>query len=156
MQASHRVLCLTAFLQTTILTAGLITFRSNYLLGVGLMLSAKEVERIAGGFWNGHQYESQFVWSDVCRLQCSQCYETNCRCCEIVGGEHTRYQKFGIEIEMTGLSREKAAQLPLGILGRRRGMWEGAMILIRLLTGRAAHGNLYGIPASVANQELEA
>ncbi len=43
-------LCLTAFLQTTILTAGLITFRSNYLLGVGLMLSAKEVERIAEAF----------------------------------------------------------------------------------------------------------
>lgn len=43
-------LCLTAFLQTTILTAGLITFRSNYLLGLGLMLSAKEVERIAEAF----------------------------------------------------------------------------------------------------------
>ena len=43
-------LCLTAFLQTTILLAGLITFRSNYLLGLGLMLSAKEVERIAEAF----------------------------------------------------------------------------------------------------------
>lgn len=72
-----------------------------------------------GGFWNGHQCESQFVWSDVCRLQCSQCYETNRRCCEIVGGEHTRYQKFGIEIEMTGLTREKAAP------GCRLVFWNG-------------------------------
>ncbi len=43
-------LCLTAFLQTTILVAGLLTFRSNQLLGIGLMLSAKEVERIAEAF----------------------------------------------------------------------------------------------------------
>jgi len=43
-------LCLTAFLQTTILVAGLITWQSNFLLGIGLMLSASEVERIAGMF----------------------------------------------------------------------------------------------------------
>lgn len=43
-------LCLTAFLQTTILVAGLLTFRSNQLLGIGLMLSAKEVDRIAETF----------------------------------------------------------------------------------------------------------
>jgi hypothetical protein len=43
-------LCLTAFLQTTILVAGLITWQSNFLLGIGLMLSAAEVERIAGIF----------------------------------------------------------------------------------------------------------
>lgn len=43
-------LCLTAFLQTTILVAGLITFKTNFLLGVGLMMAAKEVERIAGMF----------------------------------------------------------------------------------------------------------
>jgi hypothetical protein len=43
-------LCLTAFLQTTILIAGLITWQSNFLLGIGLMLSAAEVERIAGMF----------------------------------------------------------------------------------------------------------
>lgn len=43
-------LCLTAFLQTTILVAGLLTFRTNQLLGIGLMLSAKEVERIAEAF----------------------------------------------------------------------------------------------------------
>ena len=41
-------LCLTAFLQTTILVAGLLTFRSNQLLGIGLMLSAKEVEQLSG------------------------------------------------------------------------------------------------------------
>lgn len=43
-------LCLTAFLQTTILVAGLLTFRSNQLLGIGLMLSAKEVDRIAEAY----------------------------------------------------------------------------------------------------------
>jgi len=43
-------LCLTAFLQTVILIAGLITFNANMLLGIGLMLSATEVPRIAGHF----------------------------------------------------------------------------------------------------------
>ena len=43
-------LCMTAFLQTSILVAGLLTFRSNQLLGIGLMLSANEVERIAEAF----------------------------------------------------------------------------------------------------------
>lgn len=43
-------LCLTAFLQTIILTAGLITFNDNMILGVGLMLSSSEVPRIAGSF----------------------------------------------------------------------------------------------------------
>ena len=43
-------LCLTAFLQATILIAGLMVFRENALLGLGLMLSASEVPRIAGAF----------------------------------------------------------------------------------------------------------
>jgi len=43
-------LCLTAFLQATILTAGLLAFREHLLLGLGLMLSAGEVPRIAGTF----------------------------------------------------------------------------------------------------------
>ena len=43
-------LCLTAFLQATILVAGLMAFNSNALLGLGLMLSAGEVPRIAGAF----------------------------------------------------------------------------------------------------------
>ncbi len=43
-------LCLTAFLQSTILVAGLMAFRENALLGLGLMLSAGEVPRIAGTF----------------------------------------------------------------------------------------------------------
>ncbi len=43
-------LCLTAFLQATILVAGLMVFRTNALLGLGLMLSAGEVPRIAGTF----------------------------------------------------------------------------------------------------------
>ena len=43
-------LCLTAFLQATILVAGLMVFNNNALLGLGLMLSAGEVPRIAGIF----------------------------------------------------------------------------------------------------------
>lgn len=43
-------LCLTAFLQATLLVAGLMVFRENALLGLGLMLSAGEVPRIAGAF----------------------------------------------------------------------------------------------------------
>ena len=43
-------LCLTAFLQSTILVAGLMVFKDHALMGVGLMLSAGEVPRIAGSF----------------------------------------------------------------------------------------------------------
>jgi len=42
--------CLTAFLQTTILVAGLMVFRTSALLGIGLMLSASEIPRITGQF----------------------------------------------------------------------------------------------------------
>lgn len=43
-------LCLTAFLQATILVAGLLVFKEKALLGIGLMLSAGEIPRIAGAF----------------------------------------------------------------------------------------------------------
>lgn len=43
-------LCLTAFLQSTILIAGLMVFQENCLLSLGLMLSAGEIPRIAGAF----------------------------------------------------------------------------------------------------------
>ena len=43
-------LCLTAFLQATILIAGLMVFTQHALLGLGLMLSAGEIPRIAGMF----------------------------------------------------------------------------------------------------------
>jgi len=43
-------LCLTAFLQTVILTAGLLVFKENLLLCVGLMLSASEIPRITEQF----------------------------------------------------------------------------------------------------------
>ena len=43
-------ICLTAFLQATILTAGLMIFKDHPLLGLGIMLSAAEVPRIAGQF----------------------------------------------------------------------------------------------------------
>lgn len=41
-------LCLTAFLQATVLIAGLIVIKDQALLGLGLMLSAGEIPRIAG------------------------------------------------------------------------------------------------------------
>ena len=43
-------LCLTAFLQAIILIAGLMVFKDHALLGLGLMLSAGEIPRIAGTF----------------------------------------------------------------------------------------------------------
>lgn len=43
-------ICITAFLQSTILTAGLMVFLDHPLLGLGLMLSSTEVPRIAGQF----------------------------------------------------------------------------------------------------------
>lgn len=43
-------ICVTAFLQSTILTAGLLVFPDHPLLGLGLMLSSTEVPRIAGQF----------------------------------------------------------------------------------------------------------
>ena len=43
-------LCLTAFLQATILIAGLMVFKDHALLGLGLMLSDGEIPRIAGAF----------------------------------------------------------------------------------------------------------
>ena len=43
-------LCLSAFLQATILVAGLMVLKDHALLGLGLMLSAGEIPRIAGAF----------------------------------------------------------------------------------------------------------
>lgn len=43
-------LCLTAFLQTTLLYLGLITFPQHMLLGLGIMLAANEVPKIAQQF----------------------------------------------------------------------------------------------------------
>lgn len=43
-------LCLTTFLQATMLIAGLMVLKDNALLGLGLMLSAGEIPRIAGQF----------------------------------------------------------------------------------------------------------
>ena len=40
-------ICLTAFMQTTLLFLGLLTFPTNMLLGLGIMLAANEVPRIA-------------------------------------------------------------------------------------------------------------
>lgn len=43
-------ICLTAFLQAIILTAGLMVYKDHPLLGLGFMLSSTEVPRIAGQF----------------------------------------------------------------------------------------------------------
>ncbi len=43
-------LCLTAFMQTTLLYLGLLTFPTNMLMGLGIMLAAGEVPRIAQQF----------------------------------------------------------------------------------------------------------
>ena len=43
-------ICLTAFMQTTLLYLGLITFSQDMLLGLGIMLAANEVPRIAQQF----------------------------------------------------------------------------------------------------------
>ena len=43
-------LCLTTFLQATILIAGLMVVKDHALLGLGLMLSSGEIPRIAGQF----------------------------------------------------------------------------------------------------------
>ena len=43
-------ICLTAFLQTTLLFLGLMTFPNNMIMGLGIMLAANEVPRIAQQF----------------------------------------------------------------------------------------------------------
>ena len=43
-------ICLTAFVQTTLLFLGLMTFPNNMLMGLGIMLAANEVPRIAQQF----------------------------------------------------------------------------------------------------------
>lgn len=43
-------LCLTSFMQTTLLFLGLLTFTDNMLLGLGIMLAANEVPRVAQQF----------------------------------------------------------------------------------------------------------
>ena len=43
-------LCFTTFMQTTLLMMGLITMQSHALLGLGVMLAANEVPRIAQHF----------------------------------------------------------------------------------------------------------
>jgi len=54
-------LCVTAFLQTIILVAGLETFNADMLLGIGLMLSATEVPRIAGHFGLDTETKANFI-----------------------------------------------------------------------------------------------
>ncbi|MGM9669472.1 MAG: conjugal transfer protein TrbL family protein [Faecousia sp.] len=43
-------ICLTSFLQTTLLFLGLMTFQDNMLMGLGIMLAANEVPKIAQQF----------------------------------------------------------------------------------------------------------
>ena len=48
--AGWSAICLTAFLQTSLLFLGLLTFPDHMLLGLGIMLAANEVPRIAQQF----------------------------------------------------------------------------------------------------------
>jgi len=59
-------LCLTAFLQTTLLFLGLLTFPDHMLLGMGIMLSAAEVPRIAQQF--GLDTSARFNISSVVHM----------------------------------------------------------------------------------------
>ena len=56
-------LCLTAFLQATVLIAGLMVVKDQALLGLGLMLSAGEIPRIAGqiNVEEGEEYNTYVV-----------------------------------------------------------------------------------------------
>ena len=62
--------CLTAFLQATILIAGLLVFKEHALLGIGLMLSSSEITRIAGAFGLDTEHESEYHERSI--------YGTNC------------------------------------------------------------------------------
>lgn len=42
--------CLTAFLQSVMLVCGLILFKDHWIMGLGVMLAAGEIPRIAGMF----------------------------------------------------------------------------------------------------------
>ena len=62
-------ICLTAFMQTTLLFLGLLTFPGHMLLGLGIMLAANEVPRIAQqcGLQTGnHRIHKGFSTSAAC------------------------------------------------------------------------------------------
>ena len=59
-------LCLTAFMQTTLLFLGLLTFPDHMLLGLGVMLAAGEVPRIAQQF--GLDTSAKFNLSSVVHM----------------------------------------------------------------------------------------
>ncbi len=59
-------LCLTAFLQATVLIAGLMVVKDQALLGLGLMLSAGEIPRIAGQFGLESRNQSKCDGSSLC------------------------------------------------------------------------------------------
>ena len=59
-------LCLTAFLQATVPIAGLMVVKDQALLGLGLMLSAGEIPRIAGAVWVGNGNQSKCDGSSLC------------------------------------------------------------------------------------------
>ena len=59
-------LCLTAFLQATVLIAGLMVVKDQALLGLGLMLSAGEIPRIAGQFGLETGTKSKCDGSSLC------------------------------------------------------------------------------------------
>lgn len=67
-------ICLTAFLQATILTAGLMIFKDHPLLGLGIMLSAAEVPRIAGQFGMDTSTRANLMSRSLCRRRQQSTY----------------------------------------------------------------------------------
>lgn len=66
-------ICLTAFLQATMLIAGLMILSKNALLGLGIMLAAGEVPRIAGQFGLDTSTRGE---SDGQCLRCAECHQS--------------------------------------------------------------------------------
>ncbi|MFQ9704465.1 MAG: conjugal transfer protein TrbL family protein [Enterocloster clostridioformis] len=54
-------LCLTAFYRATVLVAGLMVVKDQALLGLGLMLSAGEIPRIAGAVRSGYHHRANVM-----------------------------------------------------------------------------------------------
>lgn len=73
-------ICLTAFMQTTLLFLGLLTFPNNMLLGLGIMLAANEVPRIAqqSGLQKGNHRKIKGLLALFIRIKRKYITNKNC------------------------------------------------------------------------------
>lgn len=76
-------ICLTAFLQAVILIAELGVMKENCLLGIGLILSASEIPRIAGQFGLDTSTKAN-IMSTICSANNYVYYKNSSRSGEIV------------------------------------------------------------------------